>query len=116
MGPVSFSTPSFGLNWYAKGGFPETGEMFVARENGPEMVGRMGSRNTVANNGQIVEGIKAGVFEAVVDAFEASDAGKGGDKDVVLELTIKADSETLYRVVRKGQKKYDDRYHVLVTT
>lgn len=116
VGPVSFSTPSFGLNWYAKGGFPETGEMFVARENGPEMVGRMGSRNTVANNGQIVEGIKAGVFEAVVDAFEASDVGKGGDKDVVLELTIKADSETLYRVVRKGQKKYDDRYHVLVTT
>ena len=30
-------------------------------------------------------------------------------------LTIKADSETLYKVVRKGQKKYDNRYHVVAT-
>ena len=64
VGPVSFSTPSFGLDWYAKGGFPNMGEMFVARENGPEMVGRMGRRNAVANNNQIVDGIRAGVYEA----------------------------------------------------
>lgn len=118
VGPLNFSTPSFGLQWYAKGGFPQIGEMFVARENGPEMVGRMGRRNAVANNNQIVEGIKAGVFEAVLDAFQASGAfgDKGKDKDVTVELTIKADSETLYKAVRKGQKKYDDRYHVIVTT
>ena len=53
VGPVSFSTPSFGLSWYAKGGFPENGEMFMARESGPELVGRMGSKNAVANNNQI---------------------------------------------------------------
>lgn len=116
VGPVSFSTPSFGLNWYAKGGFPENGEMFIARENGPEMVGRMGSRNTVANNNQIIEGIKKGVFEAVVEAFDMSGSmNNDKDKDVIVNLTIKADSETLYKVVRKGQKKYDNRYHVVAT-
>ena len=39
----------------------------------------------------------------------------GKDKDVIVNLTIKADSETLYKVVRKGQKKYDNRYHVVAT-
>lgn len=116
VGPVSFSTPSFGLNWYAKGGFPENGEMFIARENGPEMVGRMGNRNTVANNNQIINGIKKGVFEAVVEAFDMSGPmNNDKDKDVIVNLTIKADSETLYKVVRKGQKKYDNRYHVVAT-
>ena len=71
IGSKSFSVPKINLQWYAAGGFPENGEMFVAREAGPELVGRMGRKNAV-NNNQIVEGIKAGVFEAVMDAFEAS--------------------------------------------
>ncbi len=42
----------------ASGGLVESGQMFVARENGlPEMVGRIGSKTAVANNGQIEEGI-----------------------------------------------------------
>lgn len=42
----------------ASGGFVESGQMFIARENGiPEMVGRIGQRAAVANNQQIVEGI-----------------------------------------------------------
>ena len=67
LGSLSFSVPNFRLSWYAKGGFPGIGEMFIARENGPELVGRMGNRNVVANNSQIVEGIKEGVKEAVVE-------------------------------------------------
>lgn len=115
LGKTSFSVPSFSVNWYASGGFPENGEMFVAREAGPEMVGRMGKKNAVANNNQIIEGIKAGVFEAVMDAFNASGAfnQKSQEKNVTLELLIKADSETLYRVVRKGKQKYDGRYMIV---
>ena len=45
----------------AEGGMFTAGEMFVAREAGPEMVGRMGTRSTVANNDQIVAGIAGGV-------------------------------------------------------
>ena len=117
IGNFSFSLPRFNLQWYAKGGFPEAGQLFVANEAGPEMVGKMGSRNAVANNNQIVEGIKNGVFEAVLDAFNASGILDKDDaeKDVTLEFTLKADSETLYKVVRKGKKKYDYRFAVTET-
>lgn len=59
---------SFNIPEFANGGFPEEGQLFVAREAGPEMVGSMGGRTTVANNDQIVEGISQGVYEAVVSA------------------------------------------------
>lgn len=55
---------SLKLKAYAKGGFPQTGEMFVAREAGPEMVGTIGNRTAVANNDQIVSGIQSGVYAA----------------------------------------------------
>lgn len=52
------------LKAYAAGGFPEVGEMFVAREAGPEMVGTIGGRTAVANNSQIVESVSQGVYAA----------------------------------------------------
>ena len=117
VGPLGFKTPSFSLQWYANGGFPEAGQLFIANEAGPEMVGKMGNRNAVANNNQIVDGIKNGVFEAVLDAFNASGILDRDDteKEVTLEFTLKADSETLYKVVRKGKKKYDYRFAVTET-
>lgn len=49
----------------AGGGYVESGQLFVARENGlPEMVGRFGNRGAVANNDQIVQGITNGVASA----------------------------------------------------
>ena len=51
--------------WYANGGFPESGQMFIAREAGPEMVGTIGGRTAVANNDQIVQGIAGGVSSAM---------------------------------------------------
>lgn len=118
LGSFRFSVPSFNLRWYANGGFPATGEMFVARESGPEMVGRMGKKSAVANNDQIVDGIKAGVFEAVMDAFEASgilESDQSSKQAPVIELTIKTDSETLYKLVRKGKEKYNGRYMIVET-
>ena len=49
---------------YADGGFPDQGQMFIAREAGAEMVGSIGRRTAVANNDQIVAGIAGGVAEA----------------------------------------------------
>lgn len=50
---------------FAQGGFPESGQTFIARENGiPEMVGTIGRRTAVANNEQIVESVASGVAEA----------------------------------------------------
>jgi hypothetical protein len=53
---------------YAQGGFPEHGQLFVAREAGAEMVGNIGSRTAVVNNDQIVEGIYQGVLAAMRDS------------------------------------------------
>jgi hypothetical protein len=48
----------------AEGGQIETGQLFIAREAGAEMVGSIGRKTTVANNDQIVEGISVGVADA----------------------------------------------------
>ena len=56
------------LPTYANGGFPASGQMFVARESGPELVGTIGGHSAVANNDQIIEGIKRGVIEALTSA------------------------------------------------
>ena len=48
----------------ASGGFVSAGQLFVARESGPEMVGSIGNSTAVANNDQIVAGIQNGVAQA----------------------------------------------------
>jgi hypothetical protein len=50
---------------FADGGFPDDGQLFLARESGPEFVGSMGGHTAVANNDQIVEGIREGVEAAM---------------------------------------------------
>lgn len=106
-GNFSITLPTFnGLSWYAKGGFPDTGEMFVARENGPELVGRMGNRSTVANNEQIEKGIANAVGPAVYAAVsnalrENSKEGSGGGVYIVTP-----DEKQLFSVVREEGVKY----------
>lgn len=40
------------------------GQVFMAREAGPELVGTIGNRTAVVNNDQIVESVSQGVYEA----------------------------------------------------
>lgn len=56
---------------YAAGGFPDVGEMFIARESGPEMVGKIGNKTAVANNDQITTAI----YNAVKSALGGSQSG-----------------------------------------
>jgi hypothetical protein len=49
---------------FATGGFPETGQMFIAREAGAELVGNIGRKTAVVNNEQIVASVSRGVAEA----------------------------------------------------
>lgn len=49
----------------ASGGMVEAGQLFIANEAGPELVGSMGGNTTVANNEQIISGIQQGVEIAV---------------------------------------------------
>jgi len=57
----------------AGGGLVEPGQMFIARERGPELVGSFGSKTAVMNNNQIVEAVSRGVYNAVSSAM-----GSGG--------------------------------------
>ena len=61
---------------YANGGVPAGGQLFMAREAGPELVGKIGRHTAVMNNNQIVDSVKAGVYEAVSAAM--SNGGMGG--------------------------------------
>lgn len=63
------SLPKLNVSWYAGGGMVDNGELFVAREAGAEMVGRIGNHTAVANNDQIIQGIKQGVYEAMMSAM-----------------------------------------------
>ena len=45
--------PALKVDWYADGGFPMPGSLFVAGEAGAEMLGTVGGRTAVASNGEI---------------------------------------------------------------
>lgn len=56
----------FQITGYASGGYPESGQFFMARENGiPEMVGRIGSKTAVANNDQITTAITNAIIQGL---------------------------------------------------
>lgn len=71
-GAVYSQGRKFSPQYFAGGGFPDTGQMFVAREAGPELVGTIGSSTAVMNNSQIVESVAAGVQRAVETALNQS--------------------------------------------
>lgn len=87
-----------------------TGQMFVARESGPELVGTIGRSTAVVNNQQIVSSVAAGVYQAVSTAMSQASGGQAPVNDV----TVKIDSETLYRQVKKGEKMANRRYGTTV--
>lgn len=101
--------------YYAEGGFPDSGTLFMARENAsPEMVGRIGTRTAVANNDQIVAGIRAGVMDGMMQVLTATSSG-GGSQPIVNEITVTCGEETLYQAVVRGKEKHDRRFQTVAT-
>jgi polyhydroxyalkanoate synthesis regulator phasin len=76
---------------YAGGGGPNTGELFMAREAGPEMVGTIGGHTAVMNNDQIVASVSAGVYQAVLSAM-----GGQSDRPIVLNINGKEFAKATY--------------------
>ena len=73
------------------------GEMFIAREAGPELVGNIGNRTAVANNDQIVAAVSQGVYSAVRAAMSEGDNGNGQNVNVYL------DGKQIYASVKKTE-------------
>ena len=102
---------------FASGGYPSVGQLFIAREAGPEMVGTIGGRNAVANNGQIIAGIQYGVAAAMNSVLSGSNDNRNSEEQNRLlkeqntllrkiaekELVV-SPSVSLGRVVKKSQK------------
>ena len=93
----SFTLFGIKFPFFAEGGFPETGELFVAREAGPELVGRINGKTAVANNDQIVSGISSGVYNAVRSAMQ----GNGGSGNMNIHATFVMDGEVVGKQVIK---------------
>ena len=49
---------------FASGGIVDSGQMFIAREAGPELVGNIGRKTAVANTTQMVDAMAQGVYQA----------------------------------------------------
>ena len=87
------------IPYFAAGGFPDTGQMFIAREAGPELVGSINGRTAVANNDQIVEAVSQGVYSAVVAAMSANNSSGGQSVNVYL------DGKQIYASVKKRESE-----------
>ena len=79
----------------AAGGMVDAGQMFIAREAGPELVGSFGSRAAVMNNNQIVESVSRGVYNAVRSAMGT------GNGSYTFNITNQLDGREIGRQVIK---------------
>lgn len=93
---LSFSKYTNTIQTKANGGFISAGQLFVAREAGPEMVGTIGGHTAVANNEQIVSAIANGVYKAMMSA--------NGSRNV--NVTLEGDASKLFRVIRNSANDY----------
>lgn len=102
-------TPNFINEWYANGGFPDAGQIFIANEqyNNPELVGTIGHRAAVANSSQIVEGITSGVARGVAEAMALN--GGRGQQQQGGDIVIRIGNEEIFRMAKNGEKKYTKR-------
>ena len=90
--------PKLNVTWYAGGGYPSVGELFVAREAGPEMVGTIGGRSAVVNNEQIVASLEGGVERGFIKAMSA---GFGGDITIIIQTS---DGDIIQKIKRANAK------------
>ena len=83
--------------YYAKGGFPSVGSLFVAGEAGAELVGNFNGRTGVANTDQIQGAMYAATYDAMSKALAENNTS----------IVLEGDADALFRVI---QKKSQDFY------
>ena len=85
---------------YAGGGLPDIGQMFIAREAGPELVGTLGGHTAVMNNDQIVASVSAGVFQAVKAAMSGDNS-----RNLQVNVVLEGDAQGLFRTVQQENNR-----------
>lgn len=94
--------PKISVDWYANGGFPNKGQLFVANEVAPEMVGTMDGRTAVANQQEITTGIANAVYPAVYNAVVAAMSGANNN----VNITLQGDADKLFTMVQDKANNY----------
>lgn len=84
---------SLGILGYADGGFPDYGDLFIANEAGPELVGTIGNRTAVANSSSI----ETAIYNAVRSAMSDSTGGQSAD----IHVTVDIDGDTVGETVAR---------------
>lgn len=101
------SLPKLNVSWYADGGYPDVGELFVANEAGPEMIGKIGNKTTVANNDQITKSIAQAAYEAMNRALnENNNDGQ--------PFNIYFGNERLYSGYTKHKSQASNQYGISI--
>ena len=104
---------SIGL--FENGGFPSKGQLFIANEKEPELIGNIGNRTAVASNSQITEGIKQAVIDGFMEVFMSTggfSGSTGNSNPPVFYIVVKTENdEVLARAVQRGNEKLDYRFN-----
>lgn len=83
------------------------GELFIARERGPELVGQIGGRPAVANNDQIVSAMRQATYDGMIQAL--ADAGGTSDRQTIAEGNVTLDGanigSVLIRLIRAEERR-----------
>ena len=107
-----------GNNWkpipqYASGTLSAAqGELFVAREAGPELVGSIGGHSAVMNNDQIVSSVAYGVESGVRGAMAEQNAILRSQNNILTQILAKEYGITqsdVFNAVRSENVKYINR-------
>lgn len=108
-----FTVPKIPIQQYAAGGIVPRGQIFQAREAGPELVASFGGQTAVLNNDQIVQsvsgGVESGTYRAISPILtllreililleDQPDRGGGGGGEY--------DPDTLFNLMRQKNQEY----------
>lgn len=76
------------------------GQVFIANEAGPELVGTIGGHTAVVNNKQIVASVSDGVYRAVKSAMG------NGNQQINVTFKVESDPNRIFRVVQMEEQKH----------
>ena len=91
---------------YADGGLPTTGQMFIAREAGPELVGSLGGHTAVMNNDQIVSSVAYGVQQAVATVLTPYLASIARTNEIIADkdMSVSIGDREIAEANRRGSR------------
>lgn len=100
------SLPKLNIEWYAGGGFPDKGQLFVANEAGPELIGNIGNRTAVANKDQITTAIANATYQAISRALAENNQGQGQP------IIVNVGNEQLYKGMTNYKNQQSNKYGI----